>query len=136
MSEPEPGGRSAMTTTTPRSRMLSMAMPLLLLAGASLRADDRYQRPGGGFGRIEGRPDREELLRGAVPYGPTRPVDTVGVRPYEQRAVTPVSAPAPPPRRSAAQYYPGLRSGQYTAHVPTVGHAHCTPSRGYLAGMR
>ena len=63
----------------------------------------------------------------------SRPIDTVGVRPYERREAAP--APAAP-RRSAAQYFPGTRSGQYTNYAPNVGHAHCTPSRAYLAGMR
>lgn len=120
--------------TTPRPRLLAIALPLILLAGAALRADDRYQRAYGGFGRVEGRPDREEVLRGARPYD-RNPGDTVAPRLYERRDVAPASASAPP-RRSAAQYFPGMRSGQYTAQTPTVGRAHCTPSRGYLAGVR
>jgi hypothetical protein len=112
-------------TTMPRPRFLTIAVPILLLAGAVLRADDRFQRPHGGFGRIEGRPDREEVLRGARPYDSPRPLDTVGLRPYERREVTPPRAPAP--RRTLTQYYPAMRSGQ---------HAHCTPSRASLAGMR
>lgn len=122
-------------TTTPRPRLLTIAVPILLIAGAVLRADDRYQRSHGGFGRVEGRPDREEVLRGARPYETARHVDTVGLRPYERREAAP-AAPAPAPRRSAAQYFPGMRSGQYTAHTPIIGHAHCTPSRIDLGKMR
>lgn len=112
-------------TTTPRPRLLTIVVPILLLAATGVYADDRYQGTHGRFGRIAGRPDREEVLRGARPYDTHRPVDTVGVRPYERRENPPPQAPAP--RRTLTQYYPGMRSGQ---------HAHCTPSRGSLAGAR
>lgn len=120
--------------TSPRSG--SAALLALVLAGSSgLAADARYQRPGGGFGRVAGRPDRADLeLAAARGTASNRamPDDGVGLRPYERR---PETAVAPPPRRTTAQYYPAMRSGRYTAHAPTTGH-HCTPSRAFLMGGR
>lgn len=119
-----------MTGPTPRRRLLSLGAIAILLVGAGPPFDPRYQRASGGFGRVEGRPDRDEVLNGALPYGPTGAAYAVGLRPYERQPVAaPVAAPAP--RR---QYYPSMRPNQYTS--PGVGRAHCTPSRGALAGYR
>ncbi len=117
---------------TPRPRPVAFAM-LLLLAGGALRADDRDARPGGGRAARIDRTDTGLLARA---FPGTYRVETTATRSYERYPFTPAPAPAAPQRRPTTNYFPAMGTGQYTNHAPTVGRAHCTPSRGYLAGAR
>jgi hypothetical protein len=116
---------------TPRPRLVAFAL-LMLLAGGALRADDRYARPGSGRAQID--PADMALLAQAFPG--TYRVETTATRSYERYPSAPAPAAAAPQRRPTPNYYPAMGTGQYRNHAPTVGRAHCTPSRGYLAGAR